>query len=98
MERLGVGLRIIGGKRDESGMVIDQEAQMGRQCFASDRKSWTGREVHHPQVIDVRSFEGFGGTGFQATGAQAFAVHTLAAQATVDYADGGQGAQALLPM
>ena len=55
MKSLGVGLGVISGKRDEPGVVIDQNTQMRQQRLAADGEGWAGREVHHPQVIDRKS-------------------------------------------
>jgi len=71
---------------------------MRQQRFAANRAGWARREVHHPQVIDVRGLEGFGGAGLQAAGAQTLAVQALAAQRAVKHTDGGQRALALLPV
>lgn len=48
MECLGVGSGIVGGKGDESGMVVDENAQMGGEGFAVDRQGGTLGEIGHP--------------------------------------------------
>jgi hypothetical protein len=77
MKRFGVGLGIIGREGNESGVIIDQDAELSAQRFAVDREGGSRREVHHPQVIDVRRLERLGGAGLQAAGAQTLAVQAL---------------------
>ena len=98
MKCLGIGLGIVSGKGNEPRVVIDQDAQLSWGCLAADREDRAGGEVHHPEVVDVRGLESFGGAGFQPTRAQALAIQALAAQIAVQHADGGQRTLLLLPM
>ena len=97
MKRFGIGLAIVGAERNQSRVIVNKNAQMSAEAFSLHRQHWARREVDHPQVVNLRRFEGFGRTALQSAGTQRGPVVTLAAQITVEDADGGQRAALLSP-
>src|ERR1700719_2598842 len=65
MKSIAVGCQVIGAVSNEARMIIQDQAEVGREDFALDVKFWPGRKIRHPQVIDEGRLEGLGWSALQ---------------------------------
>src|ERR1700750_1153764 len=70
MKSIAVGCQVIGAVSNEARMIIQNQAEVGREDFAIDIKFWTRRKIRHPQVIDKGRFKGFRRSGLQPSAPQ----------------------------
>lgn len=98
MKGLGVGVEIVGGERNQAGMIVNEDAELSGHALALDRESGAGREIDHPEVVDGGGFESLGGAGLEATGADAFAVVSALAEQTIENAQGREQTSGLGPV
>src|ERR1700679_4298448 len=77
-------------------MIVDEHAEMDREALGVHGEPRAGREIDHPQVVDVRGLESFGRAVLEAPAAQRRRIVAVAAQEAVE---GGQRRElaALLP-
>src|SRR6201987_1831963 len=65
-------------------MIIQNQAEVGREDFSLDVKLWSGQKIRHPQVIHKGCLKGLGGSGFQPSAPQRSRVITFGAKVPVD--------------
>src|ERR1700730_2831015 len=58
-------------------MIIENQAEVGREDFAIDVQFWTRRKIRHPQVIDKGRFKRLSSVRFAAVRAAVKLHHSL---------------------
>src|ERR1700730_3495367 len=71
-------------------MIIENQAEVGREDFAIDIQFWTRRKIRHPQVIDKGRLKGFRRSGLQPSAPQCSCIIAFGTKEPVEGPERGE--------